>query len=73
VLDPDGPIREADSSRTSRHVRKVPIGDIALSFDHPIATGEHLAVMVIRAAQLAAILLRIARGLRHADKGPSRP
>jgi hypothetical protein len=25
VLDPDGPIREADSSRTLRHVRFVPI------------------------------------------------
>ena len=25
VLDPDGPIREADSARTSRHVRQVPI------------------------------------------------
>src|SRR5216110_2578485 len=32
------------------------------------ATGEHLAAMVIRAARLAAILLRIARDLQHADK-----
>src|SRR5260370_38691017 len=31
-----------------------------------------LAPTVIRAARLAAILLRIARGLRHADKGPAR-
>src|ERR1700738_1487612 len=30
-----------------------------------------LAAMVIRAARLAAMLLRIARGLRHADKGPA--
>jgi hypothetical protein len=29
VLDPKPPIREADSSRTSRHVRKVPTADIA--------------------------------------------
>ena len=36
-----------------------------------VATGEHLAAIVIRAARLAAILLRIARGLRHADKGPA--
>jgi hypothetical protein len=28
VLDPDGPIREADSERTSRHVRFVPITEI---------------------------------------------
>src|SRR6266496_1037693 len=39
-----------------------------LLFDHLVATGEHLAAMVIRAARLAAILLRIARGLQHADK-----
>jgi hypothetical protein len=31
VLDPDGPIREADSTRTSRHVRKVPLSDIAMA------------------------------------------
>src|SRR5260370_1330021 len=31
-----------------------------------------LAGMVTRAARLFAILLRIARGLRHADKGPPR-
>ena len=36
-----------------------------------VATGEHLAAMVIRAARLFAILLRIARGLRPADKGPA--
>src|SRR6266702_8911169 len=35
-------------------------------FDHLVATGEHLAAMVIRAARLAAILLRIAKGLRPA-------
>ena len=28
--------------------------------------------LLIQAARLAAILLRIARGLRHADKGPAR-
>ena len=36
-----------------------------------VATGEHLAAMVIRAARLAAILVRIATGLRHVDKGPA--
>ena len=30
-----------------------------------------LAATVIRAARLAAILRRIARGLRYADKGPA--
>ena len=30
-----------------------------------------LAAMVIRAARLAAILLHVARGLRHADKDPA--
>src|SRR4029077_20386865 len=42
-----------------------------LLFDHLVATGEHLATMVIRAARLAAILLRIARDRRPA-KGPAR-
>jgi hypothetical protein len=37
------------------------------SFDHLVAMGEHLSAMVIRAARLAAMLLRIARGLRHAE------
>ena len=41
------------------------------SFDRLVATGEHLAAIVIRAARLAAILLRIARCLRRA-KGPAR-
>ena len=41
-------------------------------FDHLVPTGEHLSAMVIRAARLAAILRRIARGLRHADKGSAR-
>jgi len=35
-------------------------------FDHLVPTGEHLSAMVIQAARLAAILLRIARGLRPA-------
>ena len=30
VLDPKWPIREADSSQTSRHVRFVPLGDIRM-------------------------------------------
>ena len=59
----------ATVERTLLDVGFVPIGDIALSFDHPIATGEHLAAMVIRAARLAAILRRIALRLRHADMG----
>ena len=63
--------RITDSSRTSRHVRLVPLAEVAL-IRSLVATGEHLAAMVIRAARLAAILLRIARGLRHADKGPAR-
>src|SRR6266851_1611702 len=52
-----------------------PFGAISGSRTHSIlvATGEHLAVMVIRATRLAAILLRIARGLPHADKGPACP
>jgi hypothetical protein len=38
----------------------------------PSPRAKSLAAMVIRAARLAAILLRIARGLRPADKGPAR-
>jgi hypothetical protein len=34
--------------------------------------GERLSAIVIQAARLAAILLRIAQDLRHADKGPAR-
>jgi hypothetical protein len=43
-----------------------------LLFDHLVATGEHLDAIVIQAALLAAILLRIAQDLRHAAKGPAR-
>ena len=39
------------------------------SNDHLVATGEHLDAIVIQAARLAAILLRIAQDIRHADKG----
>jgi hypothetical protein len=60
--------RLTDSSRTSRHVRKVPLAEVTAQLDHLVATGEHLAAMVIRAARLAEILLPIARGLQHADK-----
>jgi hypothetical protein len=63
--------RLADVQSQSNHVGKVPIAEDH-SFDHLVATGEHLAAMVIRAARLAAILLRIARDLRHADKDPAR-
>ena len=38
-----------------------------------VATGEHLAGVIIRATQPVAILLPLARGLQHADKGPARP
>ncbi len=50
-----------------------PFRAISGSHSIPVAPGEHLAPMVIRAALLAAILLlRIAKGLRAA-KGPARP
>jgi len=62
----------ADIVRPSWHVRLVPKAEVAALLDHLVATGEYLAAMVIRAARLAAILLRIARRLRHADKGPAR-
>jgi hypothetical protein len=43
------------------------------SFDHLVTTGEASGQrVVIRAARLAATLLRIARGIRHADKVPAR-
>src|SRR5712671_7255535 len=51
---------KADSTRTSRHVRKVPLAEVIRS-SSPRATT--LAVMIIRATRLAAILLHIARGL----------
>jgi hypothetical protein len=59
----------ADFSWTSREARKVPEAEVAALLDHLVVTGEHLAATVIRAARLAAILLRIARGLRRAYKG----
>ena len=65
-------MRIADFSRTSREARKVPEAEVAALLDHLVATSEQLAAMVIRAARLAAILLRIAQDLRHADKGPTR-
>ena len=64
---------KADMRRLRRHVRNVPLAEVTAQLDHLVATGEHLAAMVIRAARLAAILLlRIAKGLRAA-KGPARP
>jgi hypothetical protein len=63
---------EADIRRAGWNVRVVPIAEVAALLDRLVVTCEHLAAMVIRAAQLAAILLRIARGLRHADKGQPR-
>ena len=60
---------KTDIYRKGRHVSKVPTTEVARSFDHFVATRQHLAAMVIRAVQLAAILLHIARGLRPA-KGP---
>ena len=40
VLDPKWPIREADSSRTSGHVRKVPTTEVVASFDHLVGANE---------------------------------
>src|SRR5450759_363091 len=49
VLDPDGPIREADSSRTSRHVRFVPIPDSCT------AAKRHSITWVARASTACGI------------------
>ena len=57
----------ADFCNKICHERKSP-----LSLKSRKATGEHLVATVIRAARLAAILLRIGRRLRHADEGPER-
>ncbi len=65
------PLR-ADIAQRGWHVRFVPIAEVAALLDHLVVTGQYLAAMVIRAARLAAILPRIARGLRHADKGSAR-
>jgi hypothetical protein len=50
---------------------RAPKAEVAALLDHLVATAEHLASMVIRAVRLAAVLLRIAQNLRHADKGPA--
>jgi hypothetical protein len=57
--------RRTDILSVPRQVSKVPTTEARL-FDHLVPTGEHLSAMVIRAARLAAILLRIAKGLRPA-------
>src|ERR1700737_1609545 len=44
----------ATELRTSLVVRFVPTTEVARSFDHFVATRQHLAAMVIRAVQLAA-------------------
>jgi len=63
----------ATEPRTSLKVRKkCQRRKSPLLFDHLVATGEHLDAIVIRAARLAAILLRIAQDLRHAARGPAR-
>ncbi len=56
-------------------VSACPKSAISGSRAHSITSSPRastLAGMVTRAARLFAILLRIARGLRHADKGPPR-
>jgi hypothetical protein len=63
--------RSRPLGQTSRLGSFVPTTEVRL-FNHLVPTEEHLSVMVILAARLAAILLRIARGLRHADKGQPR-
>jgi hypothetical protein len=62
------------SPATASDVDRVGRPSWVISGSHSIlvAPGEHLAPMVIRAARLAAILLRIARGLRHEDNGSAR-
>jgi hypothetical protein len=40
VLDPKWPIREADSSRTSRHVRIVPIPTATLQVTETLPNGR---------------------------------
>ena len=57
---------KADIQRAVRQVRFVPTAEVAPLFDHLVTNGRAPAT-VIRAARLAAILLRIARGLRHAE------
>jgi hypothetical protein len=56
----------ADMQPIGSEVRFVPTAEVVALLDHLVATGEHLAAMVIPAARLAAILLPIARGLRRA-------
>jgi hypothetical protein len=52
--------------------QNLPIAEVAL-IRSPRRHGRTLAATVIRAARLAAILLPLARGLQHADKGLARP
>jgi hypothetical protein len=62
----------ADQIRIAPKRRYVPKAEVAAPVRSPVATGEQLAALVIRAAQPAAILLGIARGLRPADEAPAR-
>jgi hypothetical protein len=41
VLDPEGPIREADVGRLPQHVRKVPLPDIADGYIGSSSTPEN--------------------------------
>jgi hypothetical protein len=46
VLDPEGPIREADVAGLPRYVRKVPFPDSCIAakqtlFNHVVRAGEH--------------------------------
>src|SRR5258708_20299615 len=61
-----------ETGHDQAHISRGPTSGISGSHSILVAKGEHLAAMVIRAARLAAILLHIARGLRHADKDPPR-
>ena len=71
---PKSDFRFTPESGLMSDISPCPFRAISGSRTHSINSsrqGDHLAAMVIRATRLAAILLRIARGLRHAE-GPAR-
>jgi hypothetical protein len=62
----------SDRRTGSRDVSNVPTTEVAAPVRSFRRDRHNLAALVIRAARLAAILLGIAKGLQHADKGSAR-
>ena len=67
-----GPVSPVNGHRQRGAARPISAKGGSHAFIRLVTTADHMVVNVIRAARLAATLLRIAQDLRHAEKGSAR-